>query len=113
MPSTYNKPARQEKIVGGPPKIWAMIPKTRTRYNFGCYPGQTVFIQKGLPQNCHPNRCEIIDEYDFCIAVKLICDNYDMNTSFNKASLMCGDVVMKDMRGRTLVPLNSSSESLI
>lgn len=87
----------------------------------GCYPGQTVTIPRGLPSNCSPNRITVVDEYDSIIVFKLEFDMPDdwnpegrktvtWNHSVTKASLLCGDAVIKDLAGRTLHPREVDEE---
>lgn len=81
----------------------------------GCYPGQVVTIPRGLPAGCNPSEITVVGEYDSIIVFRLAFDMPDdwrpgqsktvtWNYSLTKASLLCGDAIIKDLAGRTLSP---------
>lgn len=90
------------------------------KFTCRCYPGQEVTISRGLPSHCSPTRITVVDEYDSLIVFKLEFDQegwngkketVSWNYSISKASLLCGDAVVKDYAGRTLRPDEVEDES--
>ena len=90
------------------------------KFTCRCYPGQSVTITRGLPNRCEPSRVTVVGEYEKIIVFKLEFDQEDWNgersvVSWNytisKASLLCGDAVVKDLSGRMIRPDEVEDES--
>jgi hypothetical protein len=96
----------QRQAYYGPPKRFAMpIPKP-IEYDFGCFPGQHVYVTKGLGRSTTLEGI-VLNEYPQHIVIQYRTSFGMQTTSISKASLICGDARMSDIRGRAIRPSTS------
>lgn len=106
------------RMPGGPRGGYVAVESKK--FTCGCYPGQRVTIPRGLPSRCEPTRVTVVDEYESLVVFRLEFDQPDTwngeahtiawNYSISKASLLCGDAVVKDLSGRTIRPKEEARE---
>ena len=75
--------------------------------DLGLFKGQEVTVPKGLVTRVPPRRITVIGEYPHVVALWVEIPNDSGGTngyavSFDKASLFCGHVEIKDVRGRRI-----------
>lgn len=90
------------------------------KYTCGCFPGQSVTIQRGLTGGRTPDRVTVVGEYDNIIVLRLEFDQRDewegtistssWNFTVSKASMLCGEALIKDVTGRTIRPREVEEE---
>lgn len=87
---------------------------------FGFYPDQVVTITRGLPADINPDRITVVGEYPSHVVFHFLfrqVDEYDHSThvvewnySVDKASLVSGEVVVKDIRDKVIRPKDETAQ---
>lgn len=81
--------------------------------NYDCFKEQEVTIERGGQFKRKPDRVFIVGQYPYHITVRVEFDQpgrvtTHYNTSFLKADMACGAVILKGINGHTIVPVEQN-----
>ena len=94
----------KEKIVGGPSARFAVKVPPAAHYDFGCYEGQPVRITRGLGREMPLSGTVLAEYQSHIVVVYQTPDGSTHTTSLTKASIICGDAIIRDEHGYTIHP---------